>query len=111
MDPESLRDILLDITEESLEAQLKAVRRLRGRAAPAPSAEKGLSNIDMVYDVLKRAGGELHIHEILRRVEMIHGVRLGRESVVSAITKKVHQGVRFQRTGKNTFALLPENPS
>lgn len=111
MEPEEIRDVFLDVTAESLEAQLKAVHRLQGRTTREPAQEKRKSQIDMVYDVLERAGCELHINEILTRVEYVHGVRLERESIVSALTKKVHRHDRFVRTGRNTFSIRKEGES
>jgi DNA-directed RNA polymerase delta subunit len=64
-----------------------------------------MSHIDMAHDVLKRTKVPLHISELIRRIESVHGVRLDRESLVSALTKKVARSDRFIRTGKNTFAL------
>ena len=108
MEPEEIRDVFLDVTAESLEAQLKAVRRLQGRVPPEQPQKKRVSQIDMVYDVLERAGRELHVKEILARVELIHGIRLNRDSIVSALTKKVHSHDRFVQTGKSTFSIRKE---
>ena len=105
MEPEEIRDVILDVAAESLEAQLKAVRRLQGQVAPTGAPRRGKSQVDMVHDVLKAAGTELHINDILDVVERTFGTRLERESVVSALTKKVLRHDRFVRTGKNTFAL------
>lgn len=109
MELQDIRDIVLDVTEKSLEAQLKAVRRLQGRPTREPAEPRSMSQIDMVYDVLRRAKEPLHINDILTRVEHIHGVRLERESIVSTLTKKVHQQKRFVRTDKNTFAIRRED--
>jgi hypothetical protein len=108
MEPEEIRDVFLDVTAESLEAQLKAVRRLQGRIPPEQPQKKHVSQIDMVYDVLQRAGRELHVKEIIARVELIHGIRLNRDSIVSALTKKVHSHDRFVQTGKSTFSIRKE---
>ena len=107
---DEIREVILETIESSLEAQLRAVRRLRSPAED-PSPEKRTSQIDMVYDVLERAGVELHINDILTRVEHVHGVRLERESIVSALTKKVHRHDRFVRTGRNTFSIRKEGES
>jgi len=109
MDKDDIRDIILDAIEESLDAQLRAIRRLR---RPIPEKElkaKSMSQMEMVYDILKRMQ-PLHITEIIDQIERIHGVRPDRESLVSAITKKVMRDERFVRTGKNTFALKGEKP-
>ena len=109
MEPKEIQNIILSITEKSLEAQLKAVRRLQDRPSPQRARVKSMTQIDMVYDILNRARHELHINEILSRVESVHGTRLDRESIVSALTKKVHRNDRFVRIGKNTFSIRKEN--
>jgi len=105
-----VRDSLLEAVEVSLDAQLRAVRRLRrgGEVRERGRRRVGMSQVDFVYDILLRAGVPLHITEILRRVAADHGVRLDRESVVSALSKKVARGVRFVRTDRNTFAVRKE---
>ncbi len=105
-----VRDTLLNLFESSLDAQLRAVRRLRKGVEVRKEGRRrtGMSQTDMVYDVLSRAGVPLHVTEILRRVQADHGVRLDRESVVSAVSKKVARGVRFVRTDRNTFAVRKE---
>ena len=108
--PDDLKDSILSIFEASLDAQLRAVRRLRGgspAAAPKPRRE-GLSQVDMAFDVLKKARGPLHVAEILTRIHSSFHVSVDRDSLVSSLTKKVARGDRFLRTGKNTFALRPE---
>ena len=108
--PEDLKDSVLSIFEASLDAQLRAVRRLRKgvpEAAPAPR-RTGLSQVDMAYDILKKARAPLHISELLARIHSTFHRRVDRESLVSSLTKKVARGDRFLRTGKNTFAVRPE---
>jgi len=108
--PDDLKETLLTVFEASLDAQLRAVRRLR-RGAPAPTRPtrvKGLSQVDMAYDVLKKARGPLHVGEVLARIERVFGTTVDRESLVSSLTKKVARGDRFVRTDKNTFGLRPE---
>jgi len=108
--PDDLKDSILSIFEASLDAQLRAVRRLRGGAeAPLPTRRRaGLSQVDMAYDILKKARSPLHVAEILTRIHADLHVAVDRESLVSSLTKKVARGDRFLRTAKNTFALRPE---
>lgn len=107
---DDLKDSLLSVFEASLEAQLRAVRRLRqGDADPTrPRRRKGLSQVDMAYDVLKKARSPLHVSELLARIHTSFGVAVDRESLVSSLTKKVARQDRFLRPGKNTFSLRPE---
>jgi hypothetical protein len=105
------KDLILSVFESSLEAQLRAVRRLR-QGEPAARAEAGhrqsLSQVDMALDILKKARSPLHISEILDRIQTQFGVTIDRESLVSSLTKKVARGDRFLRPEKNTFSLRPE---
>jgi len=104
------KDLILSVFETSLEAQLRAVRRLRqgqpDNATPHP--RKGLSQVDMAFDILKKARSPLHVSLILDRIQTQFGVRVDRESLVSSLTKKVARSDRFLRPEKNTFTLRPE---
>ena len=110
---ENLRDTLLEVIESSLDAQLRAVRRLRspmpGNRKVGPGAEQppkeGMSQIDMAYDILL-SGQSLHIKEILAAIHERFRTEVDRESLVSALAKRVARGDRFQRVGRNTFSLL-----
>lgn len=109
------KDLILSVLEASLEAQLRAVRRLRqgaqSPAAPrraAPRRRKGLSQVDMAFDILKKARAPLHVSRILERIQTQFGIPVDRESLVSSLTKKVARSDRFLRPEKNTFSVRPE---
>jgi hypothetical protein len=103
------KDLILSVFEASLEAQLRAVRRLRqGEPAVEAGPRKSLSQVDMAFDILKKASSPLHISEILDRIQTQFGITVDRESLVSSLTKKVARGDRFLRPEKNTFTLRPE---
>jgi hypothetical protein len=106
MDENMIKSAVLDAFEVSLDAQLRAIRRLKQDKSAPPRVRKGMSQVDMAYDILQRVGGPLHISDILDRIARLHGQRLDRESLVSALVKKVQRQDRFTRTGKNIFALL-----
>ena len=105
-----IKDTILSAFEASLEAQLRAIRRLRqGQTEEAqPRPNKGRSQVDMAYDILKRARTPLHVSEMIDRIQTQFGVAVDRESLVSSRTKKVARGDRFLRPEKNTFALRPD---
>ena len=106
MEKNEIEAAVLHAFEVSLEAQLRAVKRLRsGPSETAKPVRKGTAQIDMVHDILRRAGKPLHISEIIERVQKQHGFKLERESIVSTLVKKVNRGHRFIRTDKNVFAL------
>ena len=107
-----LRDTVLEALEECLDAQLRAVRRLRkaGHEPPHARAKKRMSQVDMALDILMKARKPLHIIELLDRIEKTFQTLVDRESLVSSLTKKVMRGDRFVRTGKNTFAVKEGTP-
>ena len=109
--PDTPRDDLLEALEVISKAQLRAIRRLR-RSPKAKSktatGERRLSGMDMIVDILKRERRPLHINDLLAAVQKRFDTQLDRESVVSAISKRVARQDRFMRTAPNTFALIPE---
>jgi DNA-directed RNA polymerase delta subunit len=105
MEKEEVRDIILDTMVVSLEAQLRALKRLRGSSEEDEPREKSKSQIEIVFNILSAAKVPLHVSQIISEAEKTFGVKLDRESLVSALSKKVMKEDRFVRTGKNTFDL------
>ena len=98
------------IQEEILKAQLRVVREYLSGDKPRKEREDGLdsrskSQMSMVIDILSAADAPLHISEIIRLAGERYGVVLDRESVVSAMIKKVKKGSTFVRTGPNIFSM------
>jgi hypothetical protein len=108
MEKEEIRDIILESMVESLEAQVRALKKLRGSSEADEPREKSMSQLGIVLNILTEAGRPLHVSEIIAEAEKVFGVKLERESLVSALSKKVMKGDRFIRTGKNTFTLKEE---
>jgi hypothetical protein len=103
---DKIRDAVIEALIVAKEAQVRALHQLRKKPKERVSRKRvGLSQLDLVEDILERSGKALHIKEVIDRVEKSHGIRLDRESVVSSLTKKVARGERFVRTEKNTFGL------
>ena len=107
---DDIRSTILSTIEASLDAQLRAVRRLHKGEKPEakPSKRSRLSQVDMAYDVLKRAHNPLHISDLLDRIHAAFGIRVDRDSLVSSLAKKIARGDRFVRIERNTFALRKE---
>jgi hypothetical protein len=106
------REDLLEMLTTAAEGQLRALRALHRRFhRPEPSPEKRRSNIAIVEDILRSAPGPLHISQILSQAQERYQVHLSRESLVSALTKKVLDRHTFCRVGRNTFDLLDRPPS
>lgn len=106
-------DDLLVVVETLLKAQLKAIEELRRQEdVSAPVALKGAdaskrrSQTDLAYEVLARAGEPLHILEIVKRIQSDFGLPVSRDSLISAVLKKVARRQQFVKTGKNMYGLL-----
>jgi hypothetical protein len=100
----------LSFYESLFLAQLRIVREFK---SPKPkrakrTEDKSRSNMDMAIDILRRAHGPLHISEIIAQVKSQYGVPLDRESLVSALVKKVHRRQGLSRSAPNTFQIETE---
>ena len=96
------------LQENLLRSQLKIIRQFlkEGEEPRFTSNRKGMSQINVIYDILLSAKRPLHVTEIISRAKNDFNVDLNRESIVSSITKKVKSGRMFKRVEPNTFALL-----
>lgn len=107
---ELTREDLLDVLEDVLNGGLKAIRAMRsGKPRKYEmKRERKKSNTEIVRLILTEAGVPLHVNDIIRIAGTKHGVKFNRESIVSALTKKVLDENTFRRTGRNEFALLDD---
>ena len=106
------KDELLEILENTALAQLRALRALRRseHRRGSPAEPKGKSNMQILHDILLAAKGPLHINDLIQRAKKDFHRQLHRESLVSALTKKVLDRNTFTRTAPNTFDLLKRSP-
>jgi hypothetical protein len=107
MDPLS-KDDLIEVLENAALAQLRALRALRRseHRKTSLSEPKRKSNMNIIYDILLSAKKPLHVNDIIQRAKEEYHRSLHRESLVSALTKKVLDQNTFTRTAPNTFDLL-----
>ena len=100
----------LSFYESLFLAQLRAVRQLKTPKAKKAkqTEEKSMSNMDMAIDILRKAQKPLHISEIIAQVKARYGVTLDRESLVSALVKKLHRRQGLSRSAPNTFEVEAE---
>ncbi len=99
---------LLELFESLLRAQLNTIRQLRKAPATEKRAprSKGMSQIDIVYDILASAKHPVHVDAIVEQAQKQFQRQLDKESIVSALTKRVKRQDRFIKTAPNTFALI-----
>jgi hypothetical protein len=100
----------LSFYESLLSAQLRTVRQIK---SPRPKKVKrtegrSMSNMYMAVDILRRAQRPLHISEVITQVKTKYGITLDRESLVSALVKKVHRRQGLSRPAPNTFEIEAE---
>ena len=100
----------LSFYESLFSAQLRAVRQLKSPKPKKPKRkeDEGMSNMAMATDILRRAQKPLHISEILTQAKGKYGITLDRESLVSALVKKVHRRQGLSRSAPNTFEIETE---
>lgn len=101
--------IVLRVLESMLKSGLRSVREQLSamKGDEKASSRRGRkSNTKLVADILRRTGHPLHIDEIIRIAGETDGVELHRESIVSALSKKLLEKKVFCRTGRNEFSLL-----
>lgn len=98
----------LEVYEELLAAQLRVIRRLRSGGERPVGGRKGrsMSKMGMALDILNGARRPLHISEIIAMVKGTYGVELDRESLASALVKKVRRKQGVMRTAPNTFEAM-----
>ena len=92
-----------------LRSQLKVIREfLKDDAEPEPPPRKrrGRSQVTVAYDILAAAKEPLHISEIIKRAKENFNVDIDRESIASAMLKKINKGRMFRKVAPGTFAIL-----
>jgi hypothetical protein len=100
-------DGFLDLYESLLSAQLRVVRQLRAPKPRKPkrATQQGMSNIYMAIDILRQSRQPLHVTDIIAQVKAKYKISLDRESLVSALVKKIHRQQGLSRTAPNTFRI------
>ncbi len=98
-------DNFLEIKKELLQAQLKVIYRHQRKTTPHSQNIKRTSNLTIVEDILQNYGQPLHISKIIEIAHKDYNVKLERDSIVSALIKKISAGKIFARVSPNTFSL------
>ncbi|MBN2091659.1 hypothetical protein JW964_18740 [candidate division KSB1 bacterium] len=102
---------LLNLFEALLRAQLNILKQFRkktGLIVVEPPHLKSMSQIDMVYNILQDTGTPMHVNDLITAIKRQFDRDLDKESLVSALTKRIKRHDRFTKTGPNTFTLLTQ---
>ena len=103
---------LLNVFETLTRAQLNAIKQLRKKVGLAESekpVKRRMSQIEMVYNILFNARKSMHVNDIITTAKRKYDIDIDKESLVSALAKRVKRQDRFIKTGPNTFALIELN--
>ena len=102
---------ILTLYEHLLRAQLNVVKQLRRAAGydEEKPKEKSMSHVQMAYDILCSSNHPMHVDSIIDAVEKRFQIQLDKESLVSALSKRVKRQDRFSKTAPNTFYLIDED--
>ena len=99
-------DIIVDFKEKMLNAQLKALRKMKKQETDKPKQKERISKIETALYVLKSAGRPLHINELISEIQKQYSITVERDSLVSALTKKLNKIKGLSKVGRNTFHFI-----
>lgn len=102
-------DKMVEFQRELLQSQLKVVYRYQQQGPDLKKKVKRTSKLDIVEDILVSSKQPLHISKIIEIAKHHYHVTLERDSIVSALIKKIKAGSRFVRVAPNTFDLKNEH--
>jgi hypothetical protein len=104
---------VLDVLDRVLSAALREVRQVRqirsmDAAGPSlrPTAQPGkrMSQTSACIDILTEVGEPLHVHVLIAELAK-RNIQSNRETLASALTKRLSPNGPFVRTAGNTFGL------
>ncbi len=98
-------DRMLDLQKDLLNSQLKVIYRYQRQTPIDKRKGKRTSQLDVVENILLSSDKPLHISTIIDFAQRDYNIVLDRDSVVSALIKKVKAGKRFIKVAPNTFTL------
>jgi len=118
MSPTPATPDLLEVIDRALAAALREVRRARALTPSAADAAhpkraeggKSMSQTSACEDILKTEGHPMHAMALIAALEK-RGIRANRDSLVSALAKRLSPKGPFVRTGGNTFGLAVWPPT
>jgi hypothetical protein len=104
-----LSEELLNFYESLLRAQLNVVRQFKKQQGfKEEQKEKRMSHPDIIYDILKESRKPMHVDDIIFAVKRKFDIELDKESVVSALAKRIKRQDRFIKTAPNTYGLIEQ---
>ena len=101
----------LTLCESLLRAQLNVIKQFRKqlglKESEAPK-EKRMSQMDMVYNILCETQKPMHVDDIIIAAKAKFDIEMDKESVVSALAKRIKRQDRFIKIAPNPYALIDQ---
>lgn len=110
MSTQSDSEQILEVLDRVLDTALRELRLARAgsrepTAAPVPRAPRQRkSQTNLCIDILTQSSEPMHVLDLVARLGEM-GVRTNRETLASALTKRLAPNGPFVRTAGNTFGL------
>ncbi len=96
-------DRCLDFVEEMAKSTLDVVKKFRQSAAATKTRAPRTYKFEYVETILQNARKPLHIDDIIDIAGKEYNVTISKDSLSSAISKKIRSGSNITRTAPNTF--------
>ena len=93
----------LDLFEELAKSTLDTVSKFRSGMPVSNSRSKRTYKFEYVESILRNAGKPLYINEIIDIAKRDYKATINKDSLSSAISKKIRAGSCIIRTAPNTF--------
>ena len=111
MDKSDVKQVILEVVEAQLEAQLRVLRQMQGKTDSEPllSTRRGKrrqSLVDLSSKILTDEGKPLHINTLIQLLQQRFGRIADRDTLSSALAKKARSGILFRQPAPATFALI-----
>jgi hypothetical protein len=111
MDKDELKQSILEVLEVQLESQLRAIRQMQGKqdALKSPSPRQGRrrqSIVDLSINIITDEARPLHVNEIVQMLQQRFGRVVDRDTLSSALGKKVRNKLLLRQPAPATFALI-----
>jgi ribosomal protein L9 len=108
---QELRGELTQI-EKDLQALYRARELVCGPTdtkAAVRISSKGRASIPTLVEQLLKEFGAMHADDITEKLRL-RGYNISKQSITSALSRYIDRGERFERTGRNKFALRQAGP-
>ena len=96
-------DKYLDFVEEMARSTLEVVKKFRQSTTDTKTREPRTYKFEYVETILRNARKLLHIDDIIDIAGKEYSVTINKDSLSSAISKKIRSGSNITRTAPNTF--------